>query len=87
MPGAHEVPRNGPLTANERFNVAGVLGGLMLHGSGTDLRPQAALALGEFAESEMHADLRWLAAFPNSCREERHDAGGGSPREGVRSEA
>ena len=84
--GAHEVPRNGPLSANERFNVARVLGGLMLHGSGTDLRPQAALALGEFAESEMHADLRWLAAFPNSCRR-KDTMRGGSPREGVRSEA
>jgi hypothetical protein len=42
--------RNGPLTTDERPTVAAVMGELMLHGSSIDLRLQAALALGAFAD-------------------------------------
>jgi hypothetical protein len=42
--------RNGPLTADDRVKVAGVLCQLVSSGSSLDLRLQAALALGEFTE-------------------------------------
>jgi hypothetical protein len=42
--------RNGPLTAHDRVKVAGALRQLLSNGSSLDLRLQAALALGEFAE-------------------------------------
>jgi hypothetical protein len=42
--------RNGPLTAEERPPVAAVIGELMHHASSIDLRLQAALALGAFAD-------------------------------------
>jgi hypothetical protein len=67
--------RNGPLTAGERSSVAGTLGELMLKGSSIDLRLQAALALGEFADIPgVPTALGLLALEPQELLDLRYSA-------------
>ena len=67
--------RNGPLTSEDRPTVAAVMGELMLHGSSIDLRLQAALALGAFADIPgVPSVLGSLALEPTEVLDLRYSA-------------
>ena len=79
--------RNGPLTADERSTVAGALAELMLHDSSVDLRLQAAVALGEFADiSGVVSTLGSLALEPQELLDLRYSAFTSLERAGCTSE-
>jgi hypothetical protein len=67
--------RNGPLTAADRFTVAGALRQLLSSRSSLDLRLQAALALGEFTEvAGVLPALGALALEPDESIDLRYSA-------------